>query len=193
VTSRTISGIVSPQPTQVSERDLVERCRAGDRAAWRTLYERFSPSVYRFICSLGVAPGDRDDACQEVFLAVYRSLRSFRGEALLSTWIYRIAVRGAKRIIQKRRLRMLLPSILGQEPVPEATVDPAEKSAGMIVLQDLLNKLDPKKRTVLVLFEIEGVPVPEIARIVGCPENTVWSRLHHARTELVSLARRRSS
>jgi RNA polymerase sigma-70 factor (ECF subfamily) len=54
----------------------------------------------------------------------------------------------------------------------------------------LLAKLSPKKRMVFVLFEIEGLPVDEIARVVGCPENTVWSRLHHARAEMLAMARK---
>ena len=54
----------------------------------------------------------------------------------------------------------------------------------------LLSKLSVKKRTVLVLFEVEGLRVDEIARIVDCPENTVWSRLHHARTEMARMARK---
>jgi len=52
----------------------------------------------------------------------------------------------------------------------------------------MLKRLHPKKRMVLVLFEIEGLPIEEIARVVGCPENTVWSRLHHARAELSKMA-----
>ena len=60
----------------------------------------------------------------------------------------------------------------------------------MHFIDRLLSRLSAKKRTVLVLFEIEGLRVDEIARIVDCPENTVWSRLHHARVELLGLARK---
>jgi RNA polymerase sigma-70 factor (ECF subfamily) len=58
------------------------------------------------------------------------------------------------------------------------------------MLDRMLTRLNPKKRTVFVLFEIEGLKVDEIARVVGCPENTVWSRLHHARSEMLKMARR---
>ena len=54
----------------------------------------------------------------------------------------------------------------------------------------LLSRLSNKKRTVLVLFEVEGLRVDEIARIVDCPENTVWSRLHHARSEMLKMAKK---
>jgi RNA polymerase sigma-70 factor (ECF subfamily) len=174
-----------------SDGDLVARCRGGDRSAWRLLYERHAPTVHRFICALGVPDSEREDACQEVFMAIYRSLGRFRGDARLSTWIYRIAARGANRLVQRRRLHVLVSTLLLREPLPEPEPDPSEKTARVHLLDDLLKRLPPKKRTVLVLFEIEGLPIDEIAKIVGCPENTVWSRLHHARAELTKLAARR--
>jgi RNA polymerase sigma-70 factor (ECF subfamily) len=176
-----------------SDGDLVARCREGDRTAWRLLYERHSPTVHRFICALGVPEHEREDACQEVFMAIYRSLGRFRGDARLSTWIYRIAARGANRLVQRRRLNALLSTLLLREPPPAPGPDPSEKTARVHLLDDLLKRLHPKKRMVLVLFEIEGLPIEEIAKIVGCPENTVWSRLHHARSELTKMASRRAS
>jgi RNA polymerase sigma-70 factor (ECF subfamily) len=180
----------TPAPAP-SDNDLVARCREGDRTAWRLLYERHAPTVHRFICALGVPEPEREDACQEVFMAIYRSLGRFRGEARLSTWIYRIAARGANRLVQRRRLNALLSTLLLREPPPAPGPDPSEKTARVHLLDDLLKKLHPKKRMVLVLFEIEGLPIDEIAKVVGCPENTVWSRLHHARAELTKLASRR--
>jgi RNA polymerase sigma-70 factor (ECF subfamily) len=146
--------------------------------------------VYRFLSALGVAADEREDALQEVFVAVFRSLASFRGEAQLSTWIYRIASRHAGRLGRRRRVRDVLSTLLLREPLPPPVPDPAERAAEIHFVDRLLNRLTPKKRTVLVLFEIEGLPVEEIARIVDCPENTVWSRLHHARSEMVRLAKK---
>ena len=180
----------STQAPQLSDDELVRRCRQGDPAAWRSLYDRHSPQVYRFLSALGVAPDDREDALQEVFVAVFRSLASFRGEAQLSTWIYRIASRHAGRLGRRRRVRDVLATLLLREPPPPPVPDPAERAAEIHFVDRLLNRLTPKKRAVLVLFEIEGLPVEEIARIVDCPENTVWSRLHHARSEMVKLARK---
>ena len=179
----------STTPPQVSDNELVARCCSGDRAAWRALYERHAALVYRFLSALGVRDPDREDACQDVFLAVYRSLRSFRGEAQLSTWIYRITARTSGKLIQKRRLRSALAETLNLEAPPTAP-DPREQAARSLLLDRLLDKLNPKKRLVLVLFELEGVPVEEIARIAECPTNTVWSRLHHARLDLTKMANR---
>jgi RNA polymerase sigma-70 factor (ECF subfamily) len=93
---------------QMADDELVDRCRLGDTNAWRTLYERYSPSVHRFISALGIPPEEREDAAQDVFMAVYRSLGRFRGEAQLSTWIYRIAARHAVRMGRRRRVRDFL-------------------------------------------------------------------------------------
>jgi len=181
----------SHQAEPVAEdRVLVERCRNGDIVAWRTLYDRYAQPVFRFVSALGVPPDEREDAAQDVFVAVYRGLRQFRGEAQLSTWIYRIAARHASHLGRRRRMRSFLSILPWHEPEPEPQPDPAEKASELRLLDRLLDKLSPKKRMVLVLFEIEGLGVNEIASVMGCPANTVWSRLRHARAELVKAARR---
>jgi RNA polymerase sigma-70 factor (ECF subfamily) len=174
----------------IADDELVDRCRLGDTNAWRALYERHSPSVHRFISALGIPAEEREDAAQDVFMAVYRSLGRFRGEAQLSTWIYRIAARHAVRMGRRRRVREFLSALALREPPPPAPPDPSERASHLHMLDRMLTRLNPKKRTVFVLFEIEGLKVDEIARVVGCPENTVWSRLHHARSEMLKMARR---
>lgn len=190
--NRQVTNTNAPLPggAAVPDGELVARCRQGDRLAWRMLYDRHAPLIYRFISALGVPPDEREDAVQDVFVAVYRSLESFRGEAQLSTWIYRIAARHAGRMGRRRRVRDVLSAVLLREPPPPPVPDPAERAAEVHFVDRLLAKLSPKKRTVLVLFEVEGLRVDEIARIVDCPENTVWSRLHHARSEMVRMAKR---
>jgi RNA polymerase sigma-70 factor, ECF subfamily len=182
---------VQPSNGPHADLELVGRCRRGDGAAWRGLYDRYAPIVHRFLSAFGVPAEDREDACQEVFVAVYRSLARFRGEARLSTWIYRIAARHAGRIARRRRVRGLLSTLLVREPPPPPTPDPSERSERLQILDEMISKLSPKKRLVLVLFEIEGVPIEEVAKIAGCPENTAWSRLHYARAELMAMAKRR--
>jgi len=181
----------TPFPSQAAQADaeLVRACRAGDVTAWRGLYDRYAPLVHRFSAALGVPVDEREDAAQDIFIAVYRSLRHFRGEAQLSTWIYRIAARHAIRMGRRRRARELMRLTMLKEKPPVA-IDPSEHSTHVALLDRMLAKLPPKKRTVLVLFEIEGLSAKEISDVVGCPENTVWSRLHHARAEMVKAARR---
>src|SRR3954464_16006725 len=97
--------------TPLADAEVVQRCRLGDMGAWRQLYDRHAPSVQRFISALGIPREEREDAAQDVFLAVYRSLGRFRGEAQLSTWIYRIASRHAVRLGRRRRVRDLLSAL----------------------------------------------------------------------------------
>lgn len=178
-----------PRPAAKDDVELVNRCRGGDAVAWRRLYDRYAPSVYRFTAALGVPLEEREDAAQDIFIAVYRSLRHFRGEAQLSTWIYRIAARHAIRMGRRRRTREMMRALMLKEATLP-TVNPTEQSTHLVTLDKMLAKLPAKKRTVLVLFEIEGLSAKEISDVVGCPENTVWSRLHHARSELTRVARR---
>ena len=187
-------GVLRSVPTAkggAADLDILTGCRHGDRTAWRTLYDRYSPVVHRFLATFGVPPEEREDACQEVFVAVYRSLTHFRGEARLSTWIYRIAARYASRASRRRRVRTLLSNLLLREPPPPPAPDASEKSERLRMLDELVAKLSPKKKLVLVLFEIEGLPIEEVAKVAGCPENTAWSRLHYARAELMEMARKR--
>jgi RNA polymerase sigma-70 factor (ECF subfamily) len=179
----------SPGEAALTDADLVRACRSGDMNAWRGLYDRYAPLVHRFAAALGVPIDEREDAAQDIFIAVYRSLRHFRGEAQLSTWIYRIAARHAIRMGRRRRSREIMRLTMLREKPPIA-IDPSERSTHVATLDRMLAKLPPKKRTVLVLFEIEGLSAKEISDVVGCPENTVWSRLHHARAEMVKAARR---
>jgi RNA polymerase sigma-70 factor (ECF subfamily) len=178
-----------PTASALADADLVRSCRAGDVTAWRSLYERYAPLVHRFASALGVPVDEREDAAQDIFIAVFRSLKHFRGEAQLSTWIYRIAARHAIRLGRRRRTRETMRLTMLNEK-PTVLNDPAERSTQIATLDRMLAKLPPKKRTVLVLFEIEGLSAKEISDVVGCPENTVWSRLHHARSEMVKAARR---
>src|SRR3954470_5117893 len=133
--------------TAPADGELVERCRLGDTGAWRILYDRYSPSVHRFISALGIPTEEREDAAQDVFMAVYRSLGRFRGDAQLSTWIYRIAARHAVRLGRRRRVREFLSSLAGREPAPAAPPDPSERASHLHLLDKMLNRLNPKKRT----------------------------------------------
>jgi RNA polymerase sigma-70 factor (ECF subfamily) len=166
--------------TAATERELVGRCLAQDALAWRTLYDRHFGKVARLVHALGIADSEADDLCQEIFLIVYRHLRSFRGEARLGTWIHRLATREAIRYA-KRRSRAERPAL----PRDWAENEAARRQ----YLAQLLAQLPPERRLALVLFEIEGRSVDEIAEACGCAVNTVWTRIHRARLQLEKLAR----
>lgn len=186
--------VVASSPIDESEHDLVRRCIAGDAVAWRTLYDQHFAKVERLVSALGIADAEADDLCQEIFLLIYRYLPRFRGEARLSTWIHRLTNREAIRHAKKRRLRRTLAELFSREK--RALAPPASPDGALGVrrhLHELLGRLSPERRLALVLYEIEGVPVSEIARISDCAESTIWTRLHRARGDLERMTEEPSS
>jgi RNA polymerase sigma-70 factor (ECF subfamily) len=176
--------------TAAVERELVQRCLQRDGAAWRLLYERHFGRVSRLVYALGITDGEADDLCQEIFLIVYRHLGSFRGEARLATWIHRLATREAIRHAKRRRVKRALLDLLKRSEAPALPRDWAENEAARRqYLGHLLGRLPPERRLALVLFEIEGRPVEEIAETCGCAVNTVWTRIHRARAQLEQIAK----
>jgi RNA polymerase sigma-70 factor (ECF subfamily) len=179
----------SDEQTVQAERDLVRRCLARDASAWRALYDQHFVKVARLVHALGIVDGEADDLCQEIFLIVYRHLRSFRGEARLGTWIHRLATREAFRHAKRRRARRSLLQLLARAERPTVPRDWAENEAARRqYLNQLLSRLPPERRLALVLFEIEGRSVDEIAEVCGCAVNTVWTRIHRARVQLEKMA-----
>jgi RNA polymerase sigma-70 factor, ECF subfamily len=181
---------------QVGDEELVERFARGETSAFSELFRRHQPSVTRLVSRmLGVVPppraatNDLDDLVQDVFVQVYRSLGSFRGQARLSTWIYRIAVNV---VLMYRRGARARPTFARSEEAP-AAVDPGlgpddemVQRRNVLALYRHLGQLSEKKRTVYILHEIEGLVPTEIARIVGAPVLTVRTRLFYARRELLA-------
>src|SRR5215207_4534054 len=115
----------------LADEDWLRRCRAGDLAAWRQLYDRHFQRVYRLVLRLGVPDRDAADVCQEVFLRVHRGLGRFRGQAQVATWMYRIAVNEARRWARLRGIRQALLALYGREPRggsdgPEGLLERAE-------------------------------------------------------------------
>lgn len=168
--------------TAPSPSDLVERCVAGESDAWRALYRAYLPIVQTFLRRLGVTRSELEDLTQEVFLGTFRALQSFRGDAELKTWLYRLCVTACSRRHRKRKIQEALLFWLERDSV-------GEMAEGLSLTPDLevrmveqaLSRLGSGERAVFVLYELEGVSGKQIAQILGCPEATVWRRLHYAR------------
>jgi RNA polymerase sigma-70 factor, ECF subfamily len=170
---RTLVGLEQPKDV------LVARCVAGDEAAWASLYARHARTIAHFLRRLGVAPDALDDALQEVFLQAFRSLDGFRGEAAVRTWLYRLAVTQARRSRDKARFARRIRQLLALE----ITSEPCDEQSGQAerLLQAALERLTALEREAFVLYELEGQSGAELAAIFGCPEATVYRRLHDAR------------
>ncbi len=137
--------------------------------------------VARLLRRMGVAPGDLEDQCQEVFLVVLRRLPEFRGDAALRTWLYAICWRTVQGY-RRARARRARHSDLGGEPAVEATQERAVHARACLDrLQCALDALDEARRAIFVLYEVEGLPMREVVEVVGCPLQTGYSRLKVAR------------
>ena len=180
----------------VDEADLIERCRAHERAAHEEFYHRFrrpvAGNLYRVI-------GDRtdlDDLVQEVFVIAFRGLERFRGDARLSTWLYRICVNVALGRIRSRKRRppplggLDLDAQTNADPMterPETPQQSLERRRDQETVYRALEHLAPKKRIVLYLHEIEGLDLKEIAYLVDSNPVTVRTRLFYARREFYKI------
>jgi len=163
---------------------LVARCVAGERQAWRELHQRYYAMVYGFLRRLGVRPPDTEDACQEVFVQVFRYLATFQHRADLRTWLYKLSISQAARTRRRAAVRQALRWLLRQqaEGLGAPGHDWSESDAQKRV-HAALDRMKEIHRGVFVLFELEGLSGEEVAAATGLPHATVRRRLHHARRE----------
>lgn len=140
--------------------------------------------VRRVLRRCGVAEADLDDAVQEVFLVVHRRIDDFEGRASETTWLYAVAVRVASTLRRSASREQARRDKAGAQMHGAGEADPERelsRQEAAALLDRLLDELDGTKRTVFVLAELEGVPVPEIAQIMDANLRTTHSRLRLAR------------
>lgn len=170
-----------------SDAILLRQVAAGDRQAFRTLYERFYHQILRFICRITRRFDVAEEGVNDVMLVVWRDAASFRGRSRVSTWIMGIAYRTALKLAERsRRQHERFPSTdpmcLG-DTQPDEAAHPETRE-----LQDwlaaALEQLSAEHRAVVELTYYHGYSYAEIARIVDCPVNTVKTRMFYARERL---------
>ncbi len=152
------------------------------RPTVRQVFDEHARYIWRTLRHLGIPDADTPDLCQEVFVTVHRKLPDFEGRSSLRTWLYGICIRVASEhrrrpYVRNERAVSEPPPESGADSIPEPDASLAQRSA----VQRLLGVLDEDKRTVVVLYEIEGFSMKEVAAIVQCPLQTAYSRLHAAR------------
>jgi RNA polymerase sigma-70 factor (ECF subfamily) len=174
---------VSDLAQRALESALVQRCVSGDGSAAHALHERYYPAASAFLRKLGTPSDEMEDACQEVFLQFFRYLPSFRGEAQIKTWLFRLCITEARRARRRRRVRDTLEKVLGRERPQEIAVPPATTSEATLRrrVESGLDRLSAGHRLVFVLLEMEGLPAHQVAELAGCSEATVWRRLGEVR------------
>jgi RNA polymerase sigma-70 factor (ECF subfamily) len=196
--SVSVDTAISDTPVRTeADRDaeFVARVQAGDVQAFDHLVRKYRERLFSIVYNLSSNREDAADITQEVFIKAFSSIKRFKGNSAFFTWLYRIGVNTTLSHLKKNRLRRFFSLESIQEDGASAEVLEAlamkhktEKGALLNELQEKLNealqKLSPKHRTVVILFEIEGLSHLEIADIMGCSVGTVRSRLHYAKQQL---------
>jgi RNA polymerase sigma-70 factor (ECF subfamily) len=167
--------------------DLLDRCIAGDGRAWQELHRAYRPAAQAFLRRLGVGAREADDACQEVFLQIFRYLGQFERRADFRTWLYKLCISQAARVRRRALLRRPLGWLRGDGG--GATGPQWSDSRAADLVERALAALDVRHRTVFVLFELEGLATAEVAGAVGVPGATVRRQLQEARRRFEAFVR----
>ena len=173
----------------ITDQELIDAARSGDRRALESLLERHQAAVYRFGMKMCGESEDAKDVLQETLFAAARTLPEFRGASSVSTWLYTIA---RSFCLKKRRTSKFAPQRIeslesqaeSAKQVPDARRGPEEDAAGRqlkVVLDAAIAELEPMYREVLVLRDVEGLSAQEVAEVMGLSVEAVKSRLHRAR------------
>ena len=174
--------------TDFDERALVDRCRTGDESAFAELVARYKDLVYGMVARLVADRAQADDLAQEVFLKVHRGLPYFRGEARLSTWIYRIVANVCFQARARRGPEVPLdPSGDGRPREPGAD----DSAFAELELRDRLEKaiarLPDNYRMLIAAHYLQGIQYEALAESLGLPLGTVKTHLHRAKRRLREL------
>lgn len=165
----------------------VTRARSGDARAFQELYRNHRRDVARLVARLLGPRTDAEDVIQEVFIQVFRSLVSFRGESRFTTWLHRVTVNVTLMHIRAARSRPQLGNELVHEPAApddHSPVEGAARNERLRALYKILDTLTDKKRAVFILHDLEGTPAGQIATMLEIPVLTVRTRLFYARKEV---------
>lgn len=181
-----------------AEEALAQRAASGDTGAFDALVTLFTSRVFAVAYRMLGDRAEAEDLSQEVFVALYHALPTFRGESRLSTWIYRITRnRCLNRLKFLKRRHIGAHADIDDPAVARGINDPATDTRGArdpdkrlegkelsTLLEQHLMNLPEEQRTLVILRDLEDLSYEEIAEITGLPLGTVKSRLHRARTEL---------
>jgi len=193
--------VASPERQQEADADraVVHRVQAGDVAAFDQLIMKYRERLYAVVYNMTSNREDTADLVQDAFIKAFQSINRFGGQSSFFTWLYRIAVNATLTHLRKNKLRTFFSlEHVNENDRPSAEViaaltddtNGAERGTFVKELQEKLNeamhKLSIKHRTVVTLFEIDGLSHQEIAEITGSSVGTVRSRLHYAKQLLQS-------
>jgi RNA polymerase sigma-70 factor (ECF subfamily) len=188
-------------PGTPDDRELVRRAQAGDKEAFEELVRRHQHRVFAVAGGILRRREDVEDVAQQVFVKAYFSLRRFDQRAAFSTWLYKITVNECWDLLRKKKVRPLVyESDLSEEQAGQFNAaerldsgaqDVSDKLEAQQQVENLLQGLDERDRMMLILKEVEGFAIDEIAEILNLNANTVKVRLFRARRRIVNQERKR--
>ncbi|MDD9947089.1 MAG: sigma-70 family RNA polymerase sigma factor [Myxococcales bacterium] len=149
------------------------------------VFREHGPFVCRSLRYLGVKEPDLDDMLQEVFVVVCRRLGDYEEKGRTRAWLYSICtrvVRSHRRKLGRRREAALVT----EEPVAPVQLNQVEDAEALALGRELLERLPKAQREVFMLYEVEDMPMSEIAQALGCPLQTAYSRLYKARRRILA-------
>jgi RNA polymerase sigma-70 factor (ECF subfamily) len=156
------------------------------------LFDEHADFIHRAVANLAGPSLDAEDLVQDVFVNACRGWSGFQGRSAVRTWLYGIALGVVANARRRARFRRFVGLDTADEPTAHQSSAPEdlEREQARRAVHALIDKLPEKKRTALVLFDLEGMSGEEIAGLTGVPLPTFWSRLHHARRELAEHVKR---
>lgn len=182
------------------EAALVRRVQARDEIAFREIVDRYQAKVFSIIYGILRNHNDAEDIAQQVFAKIYFSIRNFDFRSSLLTWIYKITVNECYDYLRKKRVRKLVyESDFSAEDAQrlensDPAVDPAAPVDRRLVQHDLvvklLSRVSEEDRSLILLKEVEGHSVEELAAMTGLNENTIKVKLFRTRQKLLKAAQR---
>ena len=165
---------------------LISRARGGDREAFGALVEQYRDNVYRLAYRMCGNAYDADEAAQEAFVAAWRALPNFRGDAKFSTWLYRLTTNAAIDVMRREKRHQTVGDgemieVADDADSPQETVERTEQQEAV---QEALATLSEEYREVLLLRYMEELDYAEIAEVLQLPSGTVKSRINRAKAAL---------
>ena len=158
------------------ERDWIRRSQAGDFEAYEALVQRYQRMIHALTYRMTGSLADAEDLAQECFIQAYRRLDSFRGDAKISSWLYRIGVNTCLNWRKREQRRQQLQDAWAQQDTQSDTGDNISAQ-----VQAALLKLPPRQRVAVILTTYDEMSHAEAARVLGCSETTVSWRVFAAR------------
>jgi RNA polymerase sigma-70 factor, ECF subfamily len=196
-------GRVARPVNAADDRELVQRAQREDKEAFEELIRRHQHRVFAVAGGIVRRREDVEDIAQQVFVKAYFSLKRFDQRAAFSTWLYKITVNECWDMLRKRKVRPLVYEADLSEEQARQVISSAEKGKGQPDISDrlearqrverLLDGLDERDRLMLILKEVEGFSIEEIAEVMDLNANTVKVRLFRARRRVVNQARARGN